>query len=74
MFPRCVIYRLDAAESNHYPIFLDTISQQCSYRQRHFRFENAWIYEVDCEMIVQTSWGTTQEMSHTTKNSCVGEP
>ena len=55
-FPNGIVYSMEASESDHIPIFMDPRSKLRRRRITRFRFENAWIHDVECEGIIQSSW------------------
>ena len=43
---------MEVSYSDHSPILVELISQIMEVVARRFRFENAWIKEKDCAMVV----------------------
>ena len=56
LFSHTIVYTLEAAESDHLPIFLDPFCQRNKSRQRRFCFENIWLNEAGCREVIQSSW------------------
>ena len=56
IFSNSIVYSIEASESDHLPIFLDR--RQLPRRNRHqrFRFENMWLREPECGVVVKNSW------------------
>ena len=56
IFSNSIVYSIEASESDHLPIFLDP--RQLPRRNRHqrFRFENMWLREPECGVVVKNSW------------------
>ena len=55
-FPNSIAYGMEASESDHIPLFLDTRYLGKTYRQRRFRFENNWLNEPGCGDVIMSSW------------------
>ena len=55
-FPNSIVYSVEAATSDHLPIFLDYRPQQQRRLPKRFRFENSWLHEDGCGEVVKTSW------------------
>ncbi|KAL8104292.1 hypothetical protein AgCh_028495 [Apium graveolens] len=61
MFPMANLYNLEGTTSDHSPILLvpQVISKvKAPY---HFKFENAWMIEPMCEVIVRDGWSSDNE-------------
>lgn len=56
LFPRAKVHNLEASSSDHLPIFLEPAPLVFHSRIRRFRFENAWLCELDCMEVVKDSW------------------
>ena len=55
-FTRAKVCTLESSYSDHLPIFLDPSPAQFITRNRHFRFENVWLREVDCSEVIRERW------------------
>ncbi|XP_071721951.1 uncharacterized protein [Rutidosis leptorrhynchoides] len=62
VFPDHSLINLTAGVSDHNPILLKILQQHSQRIPRRFRFENAWLKEVNCDEVIKQSWlpgGTT---------------
>ncbi|XP_074352931.1 uncharacterized protein LOC141692091 [Apium graveolens] len=56
LFPDAKLYNLEGSSSDHSAIFLDLVRRSSRKKRRFFRFENAWLTEPLCSIIVQDNW------------------
>ena len=56
MFPRAEVQVLEVATSDHLPLLLKLNKQIYRRKERRFRFENSWLREKDCEMVIKNGW------------------
>ncbi|XP_074347517.1 uncharacterized protein LOC141686377 [Apium graveolens] len=56
MFPMAKLYNLEGSSSDHSPIFLIPQVSPRLNTQFRFKFENAWMSEPMCEVIVRDGW------------------
>ena len=50
--------------SDHQPVIVSTVDRQAPRRHNakpSFRFEAGWIYEEECEVVVENAWKLTVE-------------
>lgn len=60
--------------SDHAPLLLESNKLERITRSRRFRYENAWIREVDCKEVVRTAWlGNTDSDIFTKMTKCATE-
>lgn len=50
------LLNLKVTSSDHCPIFLDPDQKIITFHHRSFRFENAWLFEPMCKLIVMDIW------------------
>lgn len=56
MFPQAEIQVLEVATSDHLPLYLQLHIQVFQPKERRFRFENSWLREKDCEIVIKNGW------------------
>lgn len=56
MFPQVEIQVLEVATSDHLPLYLQLHIQVLQPKERRFRFENSWLREKDCEIVIKNGW------------------
>lgn len=50
------VYNLEGSPSDHSPLLLIPEQQTRGKKQRHFRFENAWMTDPTCFQIIKDRW------------------
>lgn len=58
LFPMAKLYNNEGTTSDHSPILLIPQVPPNIHTQYHFRFENAWMTEPLCEVIVREGWAS----------------
>lgn len=56
IFPAAKLYNMEGSNSDHSPILLIPRRGEGSGGIRRFRFENAWLLEPMCQMLIEDSW------------------
>ncbi|XP_074328373.1 uncharacterized protein LOC141666281 [Apium graveolens] len=67
MFPIAKLYNLKGSISDHIPIFLIPQKDELSRGQRRFHFENAWLLEPMCKVLVDDCWKERDDVDIQTK-------
>lgn len=75
LFKDAKLVNLKVSTSDHSPIFLEPVSTvSAPSRNRKLKFENAWLREPVCKLIVEGSWHKNQnENLHTKLSKCLEE-
>lgn len=63
LFPAAKVFNLDTAHSDYSALFLALGVTVITYAPKQFRFENAWLREVDVSQAVQDGWTTGRSQS-----------
>ncbi|CAH9073410.1 unnamed protein product [Cuscuta europaea] len=53
---------VEAPTSDHYALWMKVIATNNSSRRKRFKFENNWVKEEDCRMVVTNNWGATAHL------------
>ncbi|XP_062099802.1 uncharacterized protein LOC133805647 [Humulus lupulus] len=56
LFPNFILLNTEVSTSDHCPLLLDPSPIQHFQRIKSFRFENAWLREPMCKLIVEDTW------------------
>ncbi|KAL8156414.1 hypothetical protein AgCh_001488 [Apium graveolens] len=56
LFPQAEVQNLEVATSDHLPLFLNLNKQVYQVKERRFKFENSWLREKECELVVRNGW------------------
>lgn len=67
MFPGAKLYNMEGSNSDHSPIMLIPQKGGGGKVKRKFRFENAWLLEPMCQLIVEDSWKEYEQHDIQTK-------
>ncbi|XP_074336024.1 uncharacterized protein LOC141673190 [Apium graveolens] len=61
MFPMAKLYNLEGSSSDHSPILLILHISPSLNTQFQFKFENAWMTEPMCKVIVRDGWTSAED-------------
>ncbi|XP_016499870.1 uncharacterized protein LOC107818377 [Nicotiana tabacum] len=61
LFPKAQVHHLEVANSDHSALFLSLGVSVIRYAPVPFRFENAWLKEIDIEEAVLEAWSCGRE-------------
>lgn len=53
---------MEVATSDHLPLYLQLNKQVYRRKERRFRFENSWLREKECEIVVKNGWNEVREL------------
>lgn len=62
LFPQAEIRVMEVATSDHLPLSLHLNKQVYRRKERRFRFENSWLREKDCEIVIKNGWNEAQQL------------
>lgn len=60
MFKDATLINLEVSTSDHSPILLERFKDKEVFRERDFRFENAWLREPMCQELVKDVWNNNE--------------
>lgn len=60
LFQNARLENINTICSDHSAIFLDLDPKPYSFKEKPFRFENAWLKDDECSRIVANSWSATK--------------
>ncbi|XP_074351958.1 uncharacterized protein LOC141691114 [Apium graveolens] len=56
LYPYEKLYNLEGSPSDHSAVILEPICRDSGLRKKQFKFENAWLTELLCSIIIRNSW------------------
>ncbi|XP_074378461.1 uncharacterized protein LOC141719998 [Apium graveolens] len=62
LFPQAEVQVLEVATSDHLPLYLQLNKKVYRRKERRFRFENSWLRESECEIVVKNGWNEAVEL------------
>lgn len=73
MFPVAKLHNLEGSNSDHSPILLVPKKDEIFNRKRHFKFENAWLLEPLCKVLVDDGWRENEMADIQAKVKCCSD-
>lgn len=68
MFPQAEFQIMEVATSDHLPLHLYLNRHVYRPKERSFHFENSWIREKDCKMVIKNGWSEVAGVGNNGEN------
>lgn len=73
-FPNVVCSVVSVPRSDYLPLVIDTVVKDRRDGSRHFRFDNAWLYDDNLKEVVRNAWcNPTQSNLLSKRNNVISE-